>query len=284
MADATPLELVYEGEEVDDGTIPVDYLIQSLIGFSGAYDKIAGRTQPDTAYRIRVLGLRRDSTHILMDVIEWVLVNPAAAEVIETGIIAVAAGAYKITKDIGKYISAKKKLKGASPTKEQIIVEGENIFLLLSSGEKLPLTKEQAQILLQGLLDSDLNKLSMPLDDPKVDRFELRHKNEVVAEINKAERPFFFKAEAAVTSTRDDVWMEGVLNSLTKDRARGTFHSSSGKHIPYHFAGTDEQQLLQAFAHNGLVRALSKVSLDADLNPTSMEIKSLQLSQRGLFN
>jgi hypothetical protein len=41
MPDATQVELLYSGTEVEDGTVPVQDMVDALVGFSGAYSVIA---------------------------------------------------------------------------------------------------------------------------------------------------------------------------------------------------------------------------------------------------
>jgi hypothetical protein len=80
-----------------------------------------------------------------------------------------------------------------------------------------------------------------------------------------------------------DIWMEGTLNSLSKTGYRGTFHTVSGKHIPYHYVGQDPASLLNAFPYRGLVRVLCKVRFDSDANPTGIEIHQVEIVQDSLF-
>jgi hypothetical protein len=136
-----------------------------------------------------------------------------------------------------------------------------------------------------GLLDSDVDKLTAPLENEKVDTFKLRKgEDEVLAEVERKERPYFVQEERAVTTTRDGIWLEGTLNSFAKDKNRGTFYTNTGKHIPYQFVGEDNQELLTAFAQNGSVRIHGKVSFDSDLTPIRVEISQVQSAQTDLFS
>src|SRR5258705_7883679 len=113
MPDATKVELSYSGTEVEDGTVPVEDMVDALVGFSNAYDKIAKDEEPpDTGHRIRVVGVERGSARILVDVVEWITRNPAAAGVLATVGLGVTGGAYKILKDLAGVIMGKKALHG----------------------------------------------------------------------------------------------------------------------------------------------------------------------------
>ncbi len=51
----TPIELLYDGKEVEEGKVPVEDMVDALVGFSSAYGKIARRQfSPDYGHRIRV--------------------------------------------------------------------------------------------------------------------------------------------------------------------------------------------------------------------------------------
>jgi hypothetical protein len=280
----TPVELIYDGEAVKDGSVPAEYLVDALVGFSSAYSKIARRTEgAGVTHRIRVVGLRPNSTHILVDIIEWVKVNPAAAGVLVSAVSLGASGAYKIIKDMGRVFTAKKHLKG-EPVENRYIFKNNNIYIFNETKQELHLTKEQFEYLRSGLIDPDLDKLTAPLEDDKVEKFQLKSKNESLAEANKNERPYFATTHKQVATTRDDVTLEGSLNSLTKDKRRGTFYTVGGKHIPYQFVGQNEQALLNAFTHPGVVRAKGKVGFDGDLEPTKIEISDIVLEQPDMFS
>jgi hypothetical protein len=74
------------------------------------------------------------------------------------------------------------------------------------------------------------------------------------------------------------------LNSFSKDKAKGTFHTVTGKHIPYKYVGNDTHQLFQAFEYDGVVRALADVRSDSDNNPCFMDIKAIEIKQQNFFN
>lgn len=280
----TPVELVYDGEAVKDGSVPAEYLIDALVGFSSAYSKIARRTEgANVAHRIRVVGLRAESTHILVDIIEFVKTNPAASTVLLTFGTLAAKGAYKVIQDIAAVIKSKKHLKG-KPVEGSIVFKDNNIYILNETKQEFQLTKEQLDYLRSGLIDSDVDKMTAPLEDVKVEKFQLKSKAESLVEADRTERPYFATAQNQVATTRDDVILEGSLNSLTKDKNRGTFYTVAGKHIPYQYVGQDEKALLSAFTHEGVVRAKGKVGFDGNLEPTKIEISEIVLEQPGMFS
>ena len=116
-----------------------------------------------------------------------------------------------------------------------------------------------------------------------VRRLRLKAGNEELVKVEAKERPYFSHTETNVTTTRDDVWLEGTLNSHSKRNNRGMFHTLDGKHIPYRYVGEEIQPLLRGYAYNGVVKVLGKVKFDANNEPISIEIRDIQLTQQVLF-
>ena len=283
MAENTSVQLLYSGTDVDDGTVPVDYMVDALVGFSSAYGKIARQRQSnDIAHRLRVVGLQKGSAKILVDVVEWVTKNPLASGVLLTGATTALGGAYIVLKDIAGVIRGKKHLAGA-PIENHYTFNVPSVLLQNQSGVPLELSKEQFQYLQSGVLDADLDRLTAPLEEGRVEEFKLTTGQEELATVDAQGSGYFVHTDRTVTMTRDDVWMEGTLNSHSKSNNRGTFHTLSGKHIPYRYVGDDVQPLLMGYAHNGVVKVRCKVTLDADMNPTGMEISEVQLGQAEMF-
>jgi hypothetical protein len=183
----------------------------SLVGFTGAYGKIAthGR-RPDEGHRIRVVGLEPGSARILIDVVEWTSKNPAAAGVLVTGIGLIGGAAYKVVKDIAAVIWGKKALKGENITNNSYTFNDNCVIL-----NGVELTPEQLEYLQSGDLDPDLDRMTRPLERG-ANEFKLRTRDEDLATVTADERPFFYSMETDVTMTRDDVWLEGTLNSHSK--------------------------------------------------------------------
>jgi hypothetical protein len=171
MADATSVELLYSGTDVDDGTVPVDDMVDALVGFSGAYSKLArDRESPDEGHRIRVVGLQKGSARILVDVIEWVTKNPAAAGVLLTAGSLATTGAYRIVKDIAGVIKGKKALEG-QPVANVSYTFNDNRVMV----QGIELTPEQFGYLQSGELDPDLDRITRPLDKGRgADEFRLK--------------------------------------------------------------------------------------------------------------
>ena len=280
MAESTPVELEYEGTEVEDGTVPVNDMVDALVGFSSAYGKIARRQQsPDTGHRIRVIGLRKGSAKILVDVVEWTAKNPLAAGVLVSAAGMVGTGAYRVIKDIAGVIKGKKALQGQTITNNSYTFNDNRVMI-----QGVELTLQQFEYLQSGELDPDLDKLTAPLEEGRgADEFMLKTGEEELVRVSSEERPFFAHTEVGVTVTKDDIWLEGELFSHSKRNNRGMFHTVSGKHIPYHYIGDDVQPLWRGYAYSGIVKVLGRVRFSADLEPIFIEIRDVQLGQQILF-
>jgi len=280
MPDAIKVELFYSGTEVEDGTVPVEDMVDALVGFSNAYDKIAKAEEPpDTGHRIRVVGVERGSARILVDVVEWITRNPAAAGVLATVGLSVTGGAYKILKDLAGVIMGKKALHGQPITNNGFIFNNSHITL-----NGVNLTPRQLGYLQSGILDPDLDRMTRLLEQGRgVNEFKLKARNEELVRVSANERLYFTHSDASVTTTQDGVWLEGTLNSHSKRNNRGMFHMINGKRIPYRYVGDDIQPLLRAYAYNGVVKVFGKVKLDAEHAPVSIEIRDIQITQPVLF-
>lgn len=235
----TSVELLYSGREVEDGTMPVDDMVDALVGFSGAYAKIArSQFSPDYGHRIRVVGLQRGSARIIVDVLEWVRQNPQAAGVLVTGMGLAGAGVWKTLEFLSGIFKAKTALEGKPLTNDSYVFVNSNLVI-----GGIQLNQAQIEFLKSGELDPDMDKMTAPLEEGRgIDEFELRAKEQELIKVTSKERPFFVHSETALTSTRDDVWLEGVLNSHSKKSNRGMFITLVGKHISYKYVGDDIKQ------------------------------------------
>jgi hypothetical protein len=284
MPDATHVELLYGGSEVEDGTVPVEDMVDALVGFSGAYDKIARNQQgSDIGHRIRVVGLQKGSAKIVVDVVEWVAKNPAAAGVLVTGASVVGAGAYKVLTDLAGVIRGKKALQGQSITNNYTVIDNR----VRLGG--IDLTPEQFEYLQSGELDSDLDTLTAPLGKNRgIDQFELKAGDKELVKVSAEERPYLVQPKnlfalpgvqrerVKVAKTEYGVGLDGTFKSHSKRSNSGRFQLLSGKTIRYRYRNSDLQPLLRAYASTGVVKVFGKVKFDPSGEPISIEIRDVQ--------
>lgn len=267
----TKVELLYEGTEVEDGTVPVEDMIDALTGFSGAYNKIAKTERGlDQGHRIRVVGLEKGSAKIIVEVVDWIIKNPNASLALSGVATTVVGGAYIALRDLAKVIWARKSTRGQPISKNNITFK-DNLIVM---GD-INLTREQYDVLESGEIDNDLERLTRPLETGRgVHRFKLKTGKEELVEVNADERPFFYGSRRSNRDVRSGVWLEGTLNSHSKRNNRGMFHTLDGVHIRYHYIGEDDNPVLTAYAQDGAVRVMGTV-VYRDEMPTSIEIREI---------
>ena len=290
MPDNVSVELLYRGSDVDDGTMPVEYMLNALAGFSGAFIKLARLEEAfEPQNRIRVVGLQRGSAKILIDVVDWIVKNPAAAGVIATTASGAVAGAYIVLKDFVGVILGKKALHGQPITFENCNFVDNSVVL-----NGIPVSPRQFDILKSGLIDEDLARMTAPLGRG-VDAFELRAEKEVVQvssserhvvtghvedarqveerrEVPPKQRPLFS------TTGKIDMWLEGRFVSHSKRTNRGMFDATDGRRLKYQFVGKDTESLLRAYVSGGTVQVFGPVDTDEGGTPVSIKIREVQPS------
>jgi hypothetical protein len=288
MPETISVELIYRGPEVEDGTMPVEYMLNALAGFSGAFIKLARHEDvrlPE--HGIRVAALQKGSAKILIDVVDWVAKNPVAAGVIATAASGAAAGTYKVVKNIIGVLKGKKALQGQGININNSTFIDNRVFV-----NEVQLTPRQLDVLRSGELDEDLARLTAPLrNGSDVEMFELRSVGEVV-QVSAKERPFVVgqvegrrevppKARPLFdTTAEDNVWLEGALKSHSKRNNRGTFETAEGESMKYQYVGKDPQSLLRGYASGGTVRVFGMVEYDEQHQPVSIKIREVQPSTK----
>src|SRR5664280_997160 len=66
MSEPTRITLRYRGRDVDDGTMPVDDVVDALQGFAGAYGKVAGQIDPQHTHQLKVTAIRQHSFDVVI--------------------------------------------------------------------------------------------------------------------------------------------------------------------------------------------------------------------------
>jgi hypothetical protein len=259
--DSVRVELLYKGIAVDDGTMPVEDMIDALAGFSRAYRMIAHHYRvPETGHPLRVVGLQKGSAKILIDIVDWV-------------------------------IRGKKALQGQSIHN---YVFNDNRVIL----HRVPLTRDEIEVLKTEELDEYLDMMTAPLEEGRgLDEFELKLGDKEVVKVTAAERPYLASGGGRHywhrgppeftprlprqprppqrTTEEDNVWLEGTFNSHSKRNNRGTFETLSGQRVRYHYVGENIDPLLRAYASGGAVRVLGRVQFDASHEPVSIQIREV---------
>ena len=281
-------ELVYEGPEVDDGTIAVRDLIGALTGISEALSRTSQEYDNLPEFSVRVSDIEANSVHILFQLVEFAKANPAAtaalgavAVPIVTAVSNSLSGLYRVVTDLAKMIEAKKRLKGGRIATTQTEFAEGRVILMLPDGP-LELTKEQYELLLSRRVDTSLSKIVAPLSPKRIQDLELRGQGKTLVRVEAPERGYFDYTEIVVEQSKEGDQIEGTLNSLSKSTMRGTFYTTEGVHVPYRYTGSNLAELLEGFSTRETVRVYGKVKYGPDGLPTSIEVNSLEPLQRRL--
>ena len=288
--EAALFEFVYDGPDVQDGSISAKDLIEVVSGLERAFAIIAEENELPDRYQIRVRDLEHGSAHIIFQAIAFAKANPAAAGVIATSMTASAAialnattaavsGAYKVLSDLGIVIEVKKRLKGRRVARQQARFPNSQVELEVEDGYVV-LAKEQYELLLSQKVDRSLAQIVSPLAPNRIDDFTLNRGVEQLAAVKADQRDFFDYTEVEEESSKEGSEIDGILNSLNKTNLRGTFHTTEGIHVPYKYIGGNIAQLLRGFSSREPIRATGRVRYGTDNIPRLVEIQEIEFLQQ----
>jgi hypothetical protein len=168
MPQALKITLKYDGPSVDDGTMPVEDVVNALQGFAGAYGKIATRIDPQRDHQLRVAAIATGSFELLIGA--WIVTQAAAAGIESLKpVVDAARWVYSTLKGI---ISIKKHTKGR-PYDISVRGEGNTVIVFNSDGTQLNATPEVFESFKSSLVDSDLNKIASPLSPERVESVKI---------------------------------------------------------------------------------------------------------------
>ena len=286
MAEQVTIHLKYEGPDVENGTMALQDVIPVLQGFSGAYATLAAIEDPDSEYRIHISGVRRGSADILLEAWKWVDEN---ADSIEAA-TAIATVGGSIVLYIVKTILDVAKLKvhvGDGTSKENISLEN-GVVVQNSDGGQIIVNVKTFNNYKDGILDRDLERLTRPLEEGRIDsaEFKVRSGNEEVIShrITAEDRPHFEMEDLAVTSTRE-TQLVAKLNSLTKSTNSGYLYLQNGKRVFYRYLGEDYLNLHAIFGnYDGAVKIRCEARMDDQLEVVSLDIFQIERMQNDLFD
>jgi hypothetical protein len=262
------ITLRYSGRDVDEGTMPIDEVVDSLQGFAGSYSKIAALRSSGTEYQLKVAGVRTGSFDLVIQA--WSVLQqvvPPTAIVYQT-----VEGAHWIVRQISNVIGIKKHVK-AQPYTVNVRGNDNTVIVINNEGGELSVQPEALEIFRERLIDADLNKIVSPLREGSVDSAEIRVNNESSAIIESTEREYF-RPDPSVATTRQ-MEVVGKLISLNKETSRGSFKLGDGKNVRYHYVGEDRDGFHRDFAHSGPVRVTGEVTFDTNLVVVHIDIQSV---------
>jgi hypothetical protein len=278
-ADKTDVTLRYAGIDVNDGSIGVDDLLSALNGFSSAFYKLAEREAPDSKQRIKVTGISQSSANIHLEIFQLAASHPKVSAAVVAGAAYVGKKiADVVIEKIANVAKAKKHTQGGAYTTE-ISVEGDRNQIIIVNGvnARLPVDRDVFEILEQGTIDSDLDKMSSPLREDAVDTFEIKRATAKSADLrlDASDRPYFTKLRREATTTAE-LTMVGTMNTISKATNSGIFVADNGRRVRYRFTNEERLgELYKQFAHLGPVRITCTAKLDDNLDVISIDISDV---------
>lgn len=282
-------ELVYEGPDVDRGTMSARELAEVLSGMTRAFSTVAYERELGDKYDLRVRDIEHRSFHLLFEAIEFAKANPEAATAIVAGsalalqfVTTSVSGAYKIITDIGAMLEAKKQAKGERIARMPTEFNDGAVWLTTSDEELILLSKEQYELLLSQKIDRQLPQVVSPLAPQRINRFLMRRKEVDLATVDVGQRDYFDYREILEDQSREGTEIVGTLNSLTKTNLRGTFYTTDGIHVPYRYTGGDIAQLLRGFSAREPLKVRGKIKFGTDGVPISIDVQEIEFVQRRL--
>ena len=287
--DADIFEFVYEGPDVDGGTMSAREVAEVVAGLTRAFSTVSDERDLGDQYEVRLKDVDHSSFHLIFEAVTFAKANPAAATAISAGaavllnaVSNVTSGAYKVITDIGVMLEAKKTLKGQRmATLPTVFSDGE---IEVSAPEGLiVLTKEQYELLLSQRVDRQFSQIVSPLKPERVERFQMRRSNVDLASVDAGQRTYFDHQEITEEKTKEGTEITGTLNSLTKTNLRGTFYTSDGIHVPYRYVGNDINLLFRGFSVREPLKVLGRIRYGSDGIPTSVEVQDIEFLQRNLI-
>ena len=113
-------EFVYEGPDVNNGTMDAKELLDVLTGLTRAFSTVAHEREVADRYELRINDIESGSIRLIFEAIAFAKSNPPAATAVTAGAAValnaasnVVSGLYKVVIDLAKFIDAKRRTKGA---------------------------------------------------------------------------------------------------------------------------------------------------------------------------
>lgn len=283
-------ELVYQGPNVDDGTMSARELIEVLNGLTRSFSTVAQELEVKDRYELRIRDIESNSVHLIFEAVAFAKANPAAATAIAAGATVIVSattntvsGAYKIITDIARTIDAKKRVKGDRiATLPTSFSDGEVTLKL--PDDLIVLTKEQYELLLSQKIDKQLSLIVSPLSPDRINSFQMRRSNEELVKVEAKQRDYFDYVEVKEEKSKEGKEIVGTLNSLTKTNLRGTFYTAEGVHVPYKYVGGNIAELMRAFSSREALKVHGRIKYGTDGIPKFVEVQAIEFLQGGFFD
>jgi hypothetical protein len=284
--DEVRLVLRYSGKDVDDGTIDVEDMLAALNGFSSAFYRLADRESQDLKQRIKVTGISKSSANVHLEIFQLMQSHPAITTAVTGGLAYLGKKVADIViEKIAAVAKAKKHIQNGQYTTD-VSFSGDNSQVIIINGvnARLPVEKDVFDLLQEGTIDAELDKMTSPLREDAIDAFEMRREGDVAPDLHldASDRPYFARPRREATTTAE-LTMLGTMNTISKTNNSGIFVAENGRRIRYRFTSEDRlPELYRQFAHLGPVKITCTAKLDENLDVISIEISNVEPIQARL--
>ncbi len=280
------IELKYTGSDVDQGTMSIEDMVPALQGFSSAYGKIASENNLSITHSLRITGVGKGSFHILIEIATYAQNHADQISLIAnaTQISSVCVGgAVFVVKTIMSVINLTKHTQKL-PYEQTVNAHNQSVVVTNSKNVKLEIPINVYNLYKNGTIQQDLNKIVKPLENGKINSTTLIAKidKEILSEEIKLEEKRFFEVEEVVVTETKEMWLQGILNSLTKTTNRGFLLLTDGTRVSYRLATNNPEEMYPFFIHKGMVKVRCKAHLDENLKPAQIDIYEIQPLQGNL--
>lgn len=283
---STRITLNYDGPDVDNGSMPIDDILLALQGFSSAYAKIVKHKGLQEQHQLRLVGLEKGSCNLVIDAIEFAR---QGIEITEQLLPSIGVGGGVVITVVKLLLNLIKLTKHTEGKDYSVKVNGDNNEVTVNNFNNVTI---QVPVEVLGmyktkLVSSDLNKIAEPLSKGKIDSTKLLVKdpsdNIFEENISFDEKKYFDVENIEITTTKE-IWLEGIINALTKSTNNGKFILTNGDHVPFHMCMERPQDYYHFFSFKGYVRVKCIAHLDESLKTTRLDIYDIQETQINLFN
>lgn len=278
------ITIKYIGPDVDDGSMPVENLLQALQGFSNAYAKISKFKNISTQQQIRLVGLNKGSCDLLINIVDVAQQTYGVAEQIISGGV----GTGIALQIIKAMLNLVKLTKHTQNKAYDIKINGNNNNVTIQNynNVKLDVPIEIYDMYKNKLINSDLNRITEPLSVGKIDEAKFiinQDKVETIEESIKYEDKAYFNVENLDVTKTPETWLEGTINTLTKSTNNGRFILNNGDNVPFHLCMDKPEEYYHFFSSRGFVRIKCIAHLDESLKPIKLDVFDIEESQYELF-
>lgn len=207
------------------------------------------------------------------------------AKILLMGGLATATSAFQAVRTIFEVIRLKMHVRNA-PSQERVI-ENNKIGVMNVYNSEIVVNLPSYEDFKSGDLDRDLERLTRPLEQGRIDSAEFEaqagDKRTIAQQVAAADRPVFEIEDLVVASTTQ-LNLTVILNSLTKSTNNGWLYLPTGRRVFYRYIGDEPDKLHSIFGgYAEAVQIRCEAHMDDKLEVISVNIFEIEPLQPSLF-